>query len=164
MYFMTYCYFACENKHINYCYSLVSVSDSCIVSCWSIINRLYPKRSKHVARLKDVVTRYNITRIIQNSSEPEALRAELHEFKKKTIIWAAARQNQQNDMCSHRRVFAVRSLGSYGPKVSLCGHRRLWSDWADAVFAGRIGHFVGFAVLCSITVEAWQPKTSLKRM
>ena len=38
-------------------------------------------------------------------------------------------------------VFAVRSVGSYGPRVSSCGQRRLWSDWADAqadlVFAGR---------------------------
>ena len=30
------------------------------------------------------------------------------------------------------RVFAVRSMGSLVPKVSSCGQRRLWSDWADA--------------------------------
>ena len=30
------------------------------------------------------------------------------------------------------RVFAVRSVGNYGPKVSSCGQGRLWSDWADA--------------------------------
>ena len=30
------------------------------------------------------------------------------------------------------RVFAVRSMGSLGPKLSSCGQRRLWSDWADA--------------------------------
>ena len=30
------------------------------------------------------------------------------------------------------RVFAVRSMGSWGPDVSSCGQRRLWSDWADA--------------------------------
>ena len=30
------------------------------------------------------------------------------------------------------RVFAMRSLGSSGPKLSSCGQRRLWSDWADA--------------------------------
>ena len=29
-------------------------------------------------------------------------------------------------------VFAVRSVGSWGPKVSSCGQRRLWSDWTDA--------------------------------
>ena len=28
-------------------------------------------------------------------------------------------------------VFAVRSVGSWGPNVSSCGQRRLWSDWAD---------------------------------
>ena len=29
-------------------------------------------------------------------------------------------------------VFAARSLGSSGPKLSSCGQRSLWSDWADA--------------------------------
>ena len=29
-------------------------------------------------------------------------------------------------------VFAVRSVGSLGPKLSSCGQRRLWSVWADA--------------------------------
>ena len=29
-------------------------------------------------------------------------------------------------------VFAVRSMGSWGSKVSSCGQWRLWSDWADA--------------------------------
>ena len=59
------------------------------------------------------------------------------------IIWAASWQNQQNDMCTQRRlrsawasrkirVFAVSSMGSSGPKLSSCGQRRLWSDWADA--------------------------------
>ena len=30
------------------------------------------------------------------------------------------------------RVFAVRSMGTWGPNVSSCGQRRLWSDWADS--------------------------------
>ena len=30
------------------------------------------------------------------------------------------------------RVFAVRSMDSWGPNVSSCGRRRLWSDRADA--------------------------------
>ena len=30
------------------------------------------------------------------------------------------------------RVFAVRLMGSQGPKLSSSGQRRLWSDWADA--------------------------------
>ena len=29
-------------------------------------------------------------------------------------------------------VFAVHSMGSWGPNVSSCGQRRLWSDWADS--------------------------------
>ena len=38
--------------------------------------------------------------------------------------WAPA----QSDQSFH----SVRSLDSWGPKVSSCGQRRLWSDWADA--------------------------------
>ena len=30
-------------------------------------------------------------------------------------------------------VFAASSIDSSGPKLSSCGQRRLWSDWADAV-------------------------------
>ena len=29
------------------------------------------------------------------------------------------------------RVFAVRTMGSWGPNISSCGQLRLWSDWAD---------------------------------
>ena len=59
-------------------------------------------------------------------------------------IWAAAWQNQQNDCAPSEdsdqyghppsliRVFAVRSMGSSGPKLSSCGQWRLWSEWADA--------------------------------
>ena len=59
-------------------------------------------------------------------------------------IWATSWQNQQNDLCAQRRlrsawhkpslirVFAVRTMDSWGPNVSSCGQRRLWSDWADA--------------------------------
>ena len=58
--------------------------------------------------------------------------------------WAASWQNQQcgyapsedSDQPGHPpsliRVFAVRSIGSQGSKLSSCGQRRLWSDWADA--------------------------------
>ena len=45
-------------------------------------------------------------------------------------------------------VFAVCSKGSQGPKLSSCGHRRLWSDWADAQAdpSLRWAHVVGFVV------------------
>ena len=58
--------------------------------------------------------------------------------------WAASWQNQQcgcapsedSDQPGHPpsliRVFAVRLMGSLGPKLSSCEQRRLWSDWADA--------------------------------
>ena len=63
--------------------------------------------------------------------------------------------SEDSDQPGHRhsliRVFDVRSVGSYGPQVTACDQRRLWSDWADArliwVFGGRTGHFVGFVVL-----------------
>ena len=69
--------------------------------------------------------------------------------------WATTWQNQQNECApiedsdqpghppSLIRVFAVRSMGREGPKLSSYGQRWLWSDWADAqadlhrVFAGR---------------------------
>ena len=41
------------------------------------------------------------------------------------------------------RVFAVRSIGSWGPKLSFCGQRRLWLDWADDWVHS---HFVGFVM------------------
>ena len=48
------------------------------------------------------------------------------------------------------RVFAVRSTGSQGPKLSSCGQRRLWSDWADAQAGLSLRwahtHFVGFVM------------------
>ena len=45
----------------------------------------------------------------------------------------AARQNQQNDTSAQSdQSLRLRSVGGYGPKVSSCGHRRLWSDWTDA--------------------------------
>ena len=78
------------------------------------------------------------------------------------MIWAATRQNQQNgcapsedsDQPGHLisliRVFAVRSVGSLGPKHSSCGQRILWSDWADAQaeLSLRWAHtrFVGFVM------------------
>ena len=40
--------------------------------------------------------------------------------------------DQPGHLPSLIRVFAVRSVGSWGPNVSSCGQRRLWSDWADA--------------------------------
>ena len=45
-------------------------------------------------------------------------------------------------------VFAVRSKGSQGPKLSSCGHRRLWSAWADAQAdpSLRWAHIVCFVV------------------
>ena len=36
-------------------------------------------------------------------------------------------------ICPVWSVFAVRSMGSWGPNGSSCGQRRLWSDWADGL-------------------------------
>ena len=35
-------------------------------------------------------------------------------------------------ICPVWSVFTVRLMGSYGPKLSSCRQRRLWSDWAEA--------------------------------
>ena len=77
-------------------------------------------------------------------------------------IWAATWQNQQNECApiedsdqpghppSLIRVFAVHSVGSWGPKVSSCGQRRLWSDWANAQAELSLhwahSHFVGYVM------------------
>ena len=45
--------------------------------------------------------------------------------------WAAAQQNQQNGMWAQQWVFTVRSMGSFGPKVS-SSNSEDWSDRADA--------------------------------
>ena len=62
----------------------------------------------------------------------------------KAAIWETSWQNQQNDCAPSEdwdqpghppsliRVFAMRSIGIYGPKLSSGGQRRLWSDWVDA--------------------------------
>ena len=72
-----------------------------------------------------------------------------------SYIWAAALQNKQNNLCAQRRLRLTRAsaitMGSWGPNVSSCGQRRLWSDWTDVqadprVFAGRRGYFVGLIV------------------
>ena len=70
-------------------------------------------------------------------------------------IWTVSWQNQQNGMCTQQSrkdpirlgihpvwsVFAVRSMGSQGPKLSYCGQRRLWSE---SSLGAR--HFVGFVM------------------
>ena len=77
-------------------------------------------------------------------------------------IWAATWQNQQNESAPSEdsdqpghppsliRVFAVHSMGSLGLKVSSCGQRRFWLDWADAQADLSLRwahtHFVGFVM------------------
>ena len=84
--------------------------------------------------------------------------------------WAMTWQNQQNECAPSEdsdqprllpsliRVFAVRSMGSLGPKVSSCGQRRLLSDWADAQADLSLRrahtHFVGF-VMSRLTCIFW---------
>ena len=67
-----------------------------------------------------------------------------HDEEAETYNWAATWQNQQSECAPSEdldqpghppsliRVFVVRLMDSYGSKLSSCGQRRLWSDWADA--------------------------------
>ena len=56
-------------------------------------------------------------------------------------IWAAARQNQQNDPCAQQRLrSALASAQSDQSLLAVCGLIRL-------CFTGRAGYFVGFVVL-----------------
>ena len=64
------------------------------------------------------------------------------------------------------RVFIVRSMGNSGPKLSPCGQRRLWLDWADALadlslrwvhmpfcrFCHALAHIFNFA----LHLNCWQ--------
>ena len=52
--------------------------------------------------------------------------------KTNTMTVCPANSDQPGHPPSLIRVFAVRSIGSSGPKLSPWGQRRLWSDWADA--------------------------------
>ena len=89
-------------------------------------------------------------------------------------IWAATWQNQQSDWRPSEdsdqpghppsliRVFAVRSMGSLGPKLSSCGQWRLWSDWADAQadqsLRWVLSHIVGFVMsrlILSLVTVTW---------
>ena len=61
-------------------------------------------------------------------------------YKKKNDMCAQRRSDQPGHPPSLIRVFAVRTVGNWGPNVSSCGQRRLWLDWAMSrlswVFAG----------------------------
>ena len=90
-------------------------------------------------------------------------------------VWAATWQNQQNECAPSEDsdqpghppsligVFAVRSMVSLGPKVSSCGHRRLWLDWADAQADLSVhwahSHIVGFVMSRLIFPWYWWRKT-----
>ena len=50
------------------------------------------------------------------------------------------------------KVFSVRSVGSWGPNVSLCWQRRLWSDWADAQADLREAH-MSFCWFCHAVAQ-----------
>ena len=58
--------------------------------------------------------------------------------------------DQPGHLPSLIRVFAVRFMGNWGPKLSSCGQRRLWSYWADAQADLSLrwvhSHFVGFVM------------------
>ena len=55
-----------------------------------------------------------------------------HDKTNKMICAPSEDSDQPGHSPSLIRVFAVCSVGSWGPNVSSCGQRRLWSDWADA--------------------------------
>ena len=56
-------------------------------------------------------------------------------FANNDTKWAATWQKwvfPPRRLISDSRVFAVHSVGSWGPKLPSCGQPRLWSDWAHA--------------------------------
>ena len=66
-------------------------------------------------------------------SIPQVLQFEpAHDKTYKTACAPSEDSDQPGNPPSLIRVLAVHSVGSLGPKLSSCGYRRLWSDWADA--------------------------------
>ena len=59
-----------------------------------------------------------------------------HHAREKKYKWATSWRNQQNDLCAQQRLRSVWSeslqCAQWVAKVSSCGQRGLWSDWADA--------------------------------
>ena len=55
-----------------------------------------------------------------------------HDKTNKMICALSKDSDQPGHLYSLIWVFTVRSMSSWGPNVSSCGQRRLWSDWADA--------------------------------
>ena len=75
------------------------------------------------------------------------------------------------------RIFTMRSNGSYGPNLSSCGQRRLWSNWADAQtdlslrwahipycwFCHDVAHlicFSGDSIISTMKIEPRNDKTN----
>ena len=65
--------------------------------------------------------------------------------------------DQPGHLPSLIRDFAVRSVGSLGPKLPSCGQQRLWADvQADLSICWAHSHFVGFVMrwlLCAFDQE-----------
>ena len=73
--------------------------------------------------------------ISENTSEDKDALSECeppHDKTNKKAIVPSEDSDQPGHPPSLIRVFVVRSMGSWGPNVSSCRQRRLWSDWADA--------------------------------
>ena len=66
--------------------------------------------------------------------------------------------------CSFIRAFALGSMGSQGPKASLCGEQRLWSGWSEPSLGAHIillvlsclGSSTGADSLC----KQWRPRSN----
>ena len=53
-----------------------------------------------------------------------------------------------------RVISGMRSLDSYGPKLSSCGQRRLWSCWMDAQVDPSLCYAQTFQRICLIRISA----------
>ena len=73
----------------------------------------------------------NLTKLDMTSTKVSSSKFEPHHDKTNKSVRPAKTQISLG-IRPVRSVFAVRLMGSWGPTVSSCGQRRLWSDWADA--------------------------------
>ena len=93
-----------------------------------------------------------------------------HDKTNKMIYAPSEDSDQPGHPPSLIRVFAVHSVGSWGPNLSSCGQWRLWSDWTDAQadlsllgaqiillvlsWEGSI-NFLTYATSCALFPHSW---------
>ena len=133
----------------------------CVTEFRSIWNMCFKTKNLFWCKLKSYVSVRALASYLQ-LIKIQSYKQSVLELRIFMEIWAASRQNQQNDCApiedsdqpghlpSLIRVFAVRMMKAWTLSYPLSAQRRLWSDWADAQTDLSLrwvhSHFVGFVM------------------